>query len=136
MFKAKIVHVGKIKSGPFKDLVDEYTKRLSVFAKVTHVPLNELRIPDGGFRILLTERGETMTSKAFAQSINVWTEQHQRELVFIIAGPFGHDPSVESNADVLLSLSPMTMPHDLAHVVLLEQLYRAGTILQGKTYHY
>ena len=76
-----------------------------------------------------------MTSTSFAK----WTQRYEdegQELCFVIGGPFGLSPEFKKEADVLLSLSLFTLPHDLAQIVLLEQLYRALTIIHKKTYHY
>ncbi len=140
MFRIKIIQVGKIKKGPLEELSSEFLKRLSVYAKMEIILVKELsatNIKKGDTcTIMLSEDGKTMDSKMFAQSLITWTEQGQRELIFIIAGPFGFNRSLLKEVDVILSLSPMTFTHEMAYVLLLEQLYRAGTILAGKTYHY
>ena len=139
MYKLSIIHVGKTKNGAFSELAQEFEKRLSTYAKVTRTAVKEITpelFKKDDFTIMLSEDGATMDSHAFANNITTWTNNGQRELTFIIAGPFGYDRPLANNANLTLSLSPMTMPHDLALVVLLEQLYRAGTINTGKTYHY
>lgn len=139
MLKIKMIQVGKEKKGPFSELGTEYLKRLSAYAKTDVVIVKELSsdlFETNAFTIMLSEDGKTFDSKTFAENLTSWSEYGQREIVFVIADAFGFDRSLTQNADLTLSLSPMTMPHDLARIVLLEQLYRAGTILNGKTYHY
>ncbi len=139
MQKIKIITVGKLKRGPLKDLAVEYLKRLGPFMKVKEVVVDELSaelLDKQAVTIMLTEDGKAMDSTVFARTLEKWSEQGQRELTFIIAGPFGFDRALLKHADHVLSLSPLTFPHEMAYVILLEQLYRAGTILAGKTYHY
>ena len=139
MFRIKLIQVGKTKKGPLQELSAKYLKRLSAYAKIETIIVKELTAETfnkDGFTIVLSEDGQTMDSHTFANALESWSENRQRELTFVIAGPFGFDRALAKNVDLTLSLSPMTMPHELALVVLLEQLYRAGTILSGKTYHY
>ncbi len=92
-------------------------------------------IPPGGRLVALDERGGTSTSRAFADWVGQKRDQGVPALVFAIGGPDGLDESVRQRADRLLSFGAMTLPHELVRVVLLEQLYRAGTILTGGPYH-
>lgn len=78
--------------------------------------------------VALDERGKDYTSRQFAELLN-------SETAFVIGGPDGLDPSIKKEAALLLRLSAMTLPHALAQVVLLEQLYRAATLLTGHPYH-
>lgn len=128
-----------MKRGPLKDLVDELRKRFGPYAKVKELVVNEHTaeiLKEQDVTIMLTEEGKTMGSMTFAKTLLTWSEHGQRELTFVIAGPFGFNRDLLKHADHVLSLSPMTFPHEMAYVILLEQLYRAGTILAGKTYHY
>ncbi|MGB1556998.1 MAG: 23S rRNA (pseudouridine(1915)-N(3))-methyltransferase RlmH [Oceanococcaceae bacterium] len=84
--------------------------------------------------ILLDERGRQHDSRAFAQRVGQWDEQHA-QLSLVIGGPDGHDQALRGAAVETLSLSAMTMPHALARVVLVEQLYRASAILANHPYH-
>ena len=77
-----------------------------------------------------------MDSRDFAAFVRPLLESPQGECCFVIGGAMGLSPELLSRANVLLSLSPMTMPHELAQVVLYEQLFRAMTILANRTYHY
>lgn len=117
----------------------EYLKRLGPFMKVKEMVVDELSVElleEQDITIMLAEDGKTMDSTVFAKTLEKWSEHGQRELAFVIAGPFGFDRKLLEHADHILSLSPMTFPHEMAYVILLEQLYRAGTILAGKRYHY
>lgn len=137
MFRFTLVTVGKQKRGPLLDLRLELEKRLNPFAKYDSVVVNDVRpVASDAFTVLLTEHGKTYASEAFAQQLLKWSEQETRPIQFVVAGPFGVEPGIEKQFDATFSLSPLTFPHELATVVLLEQVYRACTILKGKTYHY
>lgn len=91
-------------------------------------------VPKGARVIALDERGEAWPTRTFADRLGRW--QHDgRSLVFVIGGADGLDATFRDAAETRLSLSPMTMPHGLVRVVLVEQLYRAATLLQGHPYH-
>lgn len=158
MLKIKIIAVSELKNSPWKELADEYLKRLRPYAKVEIVEVVETKfkneserekvqkdeakklekaIPADAFKICMDERGQQMSSQSFAARLDEWSNQGQTEIAFVIGGPLGLHPNVcSTNSDVTLALSKFTMPHDEARVVLLEQIYRAITILKGKTYHY
>ncbi len=85
--------------------------------------------------VALDPNGKSFTSESFAAKISAWQNQGKREILFIIGGPLGLHPSLLSRADLILSLSKMTFTHDMARLILLEQLYRAYTILKGEKYH-
>lgn len=92
-------------------------------------------LPKMGRKIVLDPKGKSFTSEAFAD----YVEQHTSvgdELIFIIGGTFGVSPRVTAACEQKLSLSAMTFPHEMARVMLLEQLYRACTIVSGKKYHH
>lgn len=92
-------------------------------------------VPPGGRLVALDERGATLSSVAFAEWVGRLRDQSVPALVFAIGGPDGLDESVRQRAERTLSFGAMTMPHELVRLVLLEQLYRAGTILAGTPYH-
>ena len=134
--KVTVLAVGRLRP-PYVDDVEHYLKMLTRYARVEVVELREdddvaRRIPDRSFVVLLDAQGRQMTSEALA----TWLEERRhegRDLVFVIGGAFGISlPS----ADLKLSLGLMTLPHQLARVVLVEQLYRAHRILAGEPYHY
>lgn len=86
--------------------------------------------------VLLDERGELLTSRKFARSIEQVMLAGVKRLVYVVGGPYGFSQDVYDRADAKLSLSPMTFPHDLVRLLFVEQLYRAMTILRGEKYHH
>lgn len=91
-------------------------------------------VPAAARLLVLDERGERWSTREFADRFADW--QHAgRDLVFVIGGADGFDPSFRAQADERVSLSPMTMPHGLVRVVFVEQLYRVATLLDGHPYH-
>ena len=157
MYKIKLITIGKQKAGPHQEISDEYLKRLKSEAAIQLVELTETpfrsvaekdkvlknetekiqrTISKGSFMVVLQAVGKNFSSEKFATEIDKISENSTREIVFVIGGPLGLSDEIKKQANLLLSLSPMTMPHDLARVVLLEQIYRAMTILKGKVYHY
>ncbi len=97
--------------------------------------LHEFQKP-AGLKLLLDERGKPMTSREFAAFLEKMIMAGHQRLVFFCGGPFGYDPSLRREADHLISLSAMTFPHELARLLLFEQLYRAMTIIKNEPYHY
>jgi len=138
--RIRILAVGKVRKGWVHEGVALYLKRLPGLEVV------ELR--DGGMAreaeligaalrpeeqlVVLTEEGQTFTSTAFAQRLE---GSGSERLAFVIGGADGLDPALKARARWRLSLSPMTFPHELARLLLLEQLYRALSIQQGGPYH-
>ena len=128
--------VGRLRP-PFTDDVEHYEKLLRRQARVEVVEVREdealeRRIPDRAYVVLLDTGGRELSSEAFA----VFLEQRRQaglDVVFVLGGPFGTDLT---RHDAKLSLGPMTLPHQLARVVLLEQLFRAHKILAGEPYHH
>lgn len=92
-------------------------------------------IPDRGFTVVLDERGQTFDSLKFAKWLERLTIDSPHGVNFVIGGDVGFDETVRQRADQLLSLSPMTLPHQLARVILLEQIYRACTLMRNISYH-
>lgn len=90
--------------------------------------------PKGSFVIALDETGTNLDSMTLARKLETWSESGQ-PLVFLIGGSWGLDPAMRSQANTIISLGKQTLPHQLARIVLLEQLYRAETISRGKEYH-
>ena len=89
-----------------------------------------------GLKLLLDERGPARTSREFAAFLAKLLGSGHRNLVFLCGGAFGYDESLRQAADHLVALSPLTFPHELARVLLFEQLYRALTIIRNEPYHY
>lgn len=132
-----IVAVGRLRS-PFIDDVGHYTKLLSRYARLELIDVREdqqvgRRIPERAFVSLLDVEGESLDSVAFSRFLE-GRRASGRDLCFVIGGPFGA-VSLE-HVDHRLSLGAMTLPHQLARVVLLEQIYRGHKILAGEQYHY
>ena len=94
----------------------------------------EAVLPKAGRVIALDERGTTMTTLELAQQLSIW-QQHGGDVSFVIGGADGLDAEFKQNADQLLRLSSMTLPHGLVRVMLAEQLYRAWSILKNHPYH-
>lgn len=155
MFKIKIIALGKFKEKAYLQLEQEFVKRLSPFAKVKIVELPEVpyrgkdniehvrekeaekiikHLPEAGIIILLDEKGIQRDSKNFAKFIER-IGGIGRELVFVIGSGLGLHESLKPYANHTISMSQMTFPHNMARVILEEQIYRAVTILKGKEYH-
>ena len=155
MQKVTILCVGKLKEKFYADAVSEYSKRLSRFCKLDIVELNEERLPEdpspAQIEAALSREADTIRAKlppaAMAVALCVEGKQRSSEelarlmadsvshLVFLIGGSFRLHPSIKELAAVRLSMSPMTFPHHLARVMLLEQIYRAYQINAGTKYH-
>jgi 23S rRNA (pseudouridine1915-N3)-methyltransferase len=131
-----VLAVGKVRP-PYADDVRHYERLLARHARVSLVEVREddrleRRIPDRAYVSLLDGGGAQYGSEAFAR----WLEERRqagRDVCFVIGGPFG---TALDRCDHRLSLGPMTLPHQLARVVLLEQLFRAHKILAGEPYHH
>jgi 23S rRNA (pseudouridine1915-N3)-methyltransferase len=93
------------------------------------------KLPREGLWIALDEKGKNFPSEGFALQLGKWITSGPKELAFILGGPYGLDASVKQDAGLCLSLSPMTLTHGLAKMILLEQIYRAFTLLRGEPYH-
>lgn len=136
-----LLHViarGKIGRSPEAELVARYQKRLQWPLKVTELPESGGRIPDSLTplrTILLDERGRQLGSDDFAALLGGWRDEGVREARFLVGAADGHAPGEREAADLLLAFGKATWPHLLARAMLLEQLYRATTILAGHPYH-
>ena len=91
-------------------------------------------LPDGAV-IALDARGKSITSGAFAQQLTRWRDDGRPAVSFVVGGADGLDPVLTARADLVLSFSPLTWPHQLVRIMLAEQLYRTTTILSGHPYH-
>lgn len=133
--RISLIAVGRLRP-PYQDDVEHYRKMLAGHAKVDLVEVREdekvpPRIPRRALTVLLAGDGQQLSSEQFSD----WLEERRhdgRDVCFVIGGPKG----LELAADMRLSLGPMTLPHQLARVVLLEQIYRAHKILAREPYHY
>jgi 23S rRNA (pseudouridine1915-N3)-methyltransferase len=141
----RILAVGKPKLGFARAGIEEYSGRLRALTdlKVDFVkPASGetesaalLRRSQGAYRIVLDERGDQVTSRELARRVGQWEQQRIETIAVIIGGAEGHLPELRAEADWLWSLSRLTLQHELALVVALEQLYRAYAIKGGLPYH-
>ncbi len=146
-----IAAVGRLRAGPERSLVDEYLRRtpwpveereIEVRRRLSGDALTAAEadalvaaVPQGSVVVALDERGETLSSPAFADRLGRWRDQGRPGVAFLIGGADGHGPAVRDRADLTLSFGPMTWPHLLVRGMLAEQVYRAWSILEGHPYH-
>ena len=154
MLDITILAVGKIKEKYFAEAINEYTKRLKIYAamKVVEIEstsfssgnrekakkeegekiLKYLKKNEGKHIIILDEHGLDFTSQQFSK----YLQEINKPIVFVIGGALGLSQEVLDIADYTMALSQFTFPHEMARLVLAEQIYRASTIANNKTYHY
>jgi 23S rRNA (pseudouridine1915-N3)-methyltransferase len=137
--KIKIVWIGKTKEPAIQSLTDEYLKRLARYADTEGIALkDEAALLKGRGRdtlVLLDSRGKQLSSEEFAEFLGNHQDRNPLPLRFAVGPANGFTAETRQEASLLLSLGKMTLAHELARVVLLEQLYRAFTILKGHPYH-
>ena len=140
-----------------KDLILKYEQRLPSYYNFERIEIPDIKnrknqtaqqqkfseeklfleyIKTSDYVILLDEKGKQMTSKEFAQFLNGQFISVTQHLVFVIGGPYGFSPNLYQRANAKISLSKMTFTHQMVRLFFIEQLYRAFTILQGKSYHH
>lgn len=147
--------VGRLRAGPERALVDDYLIRLDRTGRplglgpVTEHEIEDRKgggmsaegvllakaLPEGAALCVLDERGKTLSSPEFAQSLAGWRDAGRQDAAFVIGGADGVDPALRLRADLVVSFGRMVWPHMLVRVMLAEQLYRAATILAGSPYH-
>ena len=154
-----LIAVGKMKEKPYRQMADEYLKRLSRYGKVEEIELPDLpepqnsspaieaqikekegdtilsRIKPSDYVIAMTIPGKQWDSPGLSEHIDTLMERGNSSIVFVIGGSLGLSDAVIARANEQLSMSKMTFPHQLARVMLLEQLYRAMKIRSGERYH-
>lgn len=157
--RISIFAVGRLKSGPEKDLAFRYLDRFAKagpaigleFARIIEVAesrasnadtrkreeaaMLEKHLSDGAALILLDERGKALDSPAFADLVGTMRDSGKRDLIIAIGGADGLDPSLYDKASAVLCLGKLTWPHQLVRILIAEQMYRAVTILSGHPYH-
>ncbi|MEQ2456824.1 23S rRNA (pseudouridine(1915)-N(3))-methyltransferase RlmH [Flavonifractor hominis] len=160
--KGSTVHilcVGKMKEKFYIDGAAEYAKRLGAYCRlqITELPEERLpqnpsqaqidaalekeaaavtaRLPKGAAVVALCVEGELLSSEKLTARLQKWTDSGRNTLVFLIGSSYGMHPALKARADLRLSMSPMTFPHHLARVMLLEQIYRCFKIEEGSLYH-
>ena len=159
MQKITVLCVGKLKEKFYQEAAAEYTKRLGRHCKLEIIELPEQRLPDdpspaeiqkalraegdaireklpkGGAVIALCIEGKPCSSQELSRRMADFGVQGKTQLTFLIGGSVGLDEELKRQADWRLSMSPMTFPHHMARIMLLEQIYRAYQIEQGTKYH-
>lgn len=145
--KIKVAWIGKTKDAAIQALTDEYLKRISRYAEIEGIALREEEglqewLQSGKNRkrgastsVLLDSRGKALSSEEFARFMGEYQDRNPLPLVFVIGPADGFGETTRSAAHHVISLGKMTLAHELARVVLLEQIYRAFTILKGHPYH-
>ncbi|MEL7281407.1 MAG: 23S rRNA (pseudouridine(1915)-N(3))-methyltransferase RlmH [Pseudomonadota bacterium] len=153
--RVHICAVGRLKAGPERSLIYDYVSRFDRTGRALalgpcalhevderkasgmadEAALLEKALPDGAVRIVMDERGKTLSSVDFANMLARWRDEGRGDAAFVIGGADGLDPAFRAGADMVLSFGKMVWPHMLARVMLSEQLYRAATILAGTPYH-
>lgn len=159
MLHITIICLGKLKEKYWREAEAEYLKRLSPFTKVEIKELKEESFGDNynpdeikrleaekikkalvgkadGFIVALDETGESFSSMRFADKIKSLADNRTIDFVFILGGPLGLSESILKISDLTLSLSSFTYTHQMARVIMLEQIYRAMMINNGRKYHY
>ena len=146
-----LVCVGNLKEKFSKDCAEEYIKRLGAFCKISVIEVKEQNAFENpalivekegeqiiknlkGFVVLCDIKGETFSSEDFAHKIEQISMENST-ITFVVGGSYGVSEKVKALANANISFSKMTFPHNLFRIMLLEQIYRSFTILNGKTYH-
>ena len=156
MMKIKIVSVGSIKEKFLKDAISEYLKRLTRFAKIEIIEVDETKIQNKSeeqvkkeegerllkrigqdeFVFLLDLKGELISSEVLAQKINDLINKGISPLTFVIGGTLGLSEEVRKRANIKLSISKMTFTHQMCRMIILEQIYRTFKIINNEEYHH
>lgn len=159
MFDVTLIAMGKLKEKFYSSAASEYTKRLSGFCRFTLLELPESRLPEdpspaqvaaglekeadvilskiprGAWFCVFTPEGKTLSSEDFAEKLRQVKLSGKSSACFLIGSSFGIARRVKEQADFKLSMGPMTFPHHLARIMVLEQIYRAEAIQAGSKYH-
>jgi 23S rRNA (pseudouridine1915-N3)-methyltransferase len=154
-----VIAVGRLKSGPERDLVERYRERFSDLARrlgfraleVHEITESRARdtatrmaeeaaaikslIPEGAITVALDERGKAVDSATFAKQLGRWRDESTANVVFVIGGADGLSPELRRTIKTVFAFGAATWPHQLVRIMLMEQIYRAATILAGHPYH-
>jgi 23S rRNA (pseudouridine1915-N3)-methyltransferase len=154
-----VIAVGRLKSGPERDLVERYRERFSDLARklgfraldIHEISESRARdaptrmteeaaaitalIPDGAITVALDERGKAIDSTGFAKQLGRWRDESTANVVFVIGGADGLSPELRRTIKTVFAFGTVTWPHQLVRIMLMEQIYRAATILAGHPYH-
>lgn len=155
----RLICVGKIKEKYLVQGISEYVKRLSRYAKIEIMEVEDEKAPEalspaeeiivrqkegariskyfrnGSVKIVLAIEGKSYTSEEFSAKLHNLGLSGHSQLDFVIGGSLGLDPAIINQADLVMSFSKFTFPHQLMRLILLEQIYRAFKIMKGETYH-
>jgi 23S rRNA (pseudouridine1915-N3)-methyltransferase len=155
--KLSIICMGRTRERFIQEGIEKYLRYLKPYAPAELKILREEKVEDlrdaprvrkleaakiakalapGAYVVALDERGREFTSHEFAAFMDKALEKGTREMCFVLGGAMGLDETVTGQANTVLAMSRWTLTHEMARLVLLEQLYRAFTIIKGKTYHY
>lgn len=159
MFEMTLITMGKLKEKFYISAAEEYTKRMKSYCSLNLIELPECRLPENpspaeiaaglekeseqilakipknAWFCIFTPEGKTLSSEGFAKKLQEVKLSGKSSACFLIGSSFGISPAVKAKADFWLSMGPMTFPHHLARIMVLEQLYRAETIQAGSKYH-
>lgn len=154
-----VIAIGRLKQGPERELANRYSERFDDIGRklgfrsldIHEIPESRARdaatriadeaaaiaalIPDKSALITLDERGETIDSASFARHLGRWRDESVPNAVFLIGGADGLSPELRRKAKLSVAFGKATWPHQMVRVMLLEQIYRAATILSGHPYH-
>ena len=159
MFEITLIAMGKLKEKFYLSAAEEYAKRLKGFCSFQLIELPEYRLPEspspseiaaglekeadailgkipkGAWFCVLTPEGKMISSESLADKLSEVKKSGKSSACFLIGSSFGMAPKIKERADFKLSMSPMTFPHHLARIMVLEQLYRSEAIQAGSKYH-
>lgn len=159
MAGVSVICVGKLKEKFYIEAAAEYLKRLAPYCKLELIELPEVRLPQNPTQgeidaalereaaairgklppstsvVAMCVEGRMQSSEELSRTLGNWEQSSAKRLAFVIGGSYGLHPSIKAQAWLRLSMSPMTFPHHLARVMLLEQIYRAYKIREGSSYH-
>ena len=159
MVEITLLAMGKLKEKFYISAAEEYCKRLGAYCKFHLLELPEVRLPEnpspaeiaagldkeaesifskvpkGAYLCIFTPEGKELSSEGFAEKIAQVKLSGKSSMCFLIGSSFGISPKVKAAADFKLSMGPMTFPHHLARIMVLEQIYRAEAIQAGSKYH-
>ncbi|MET0742683.1 MAG: 23S rRNA (pseudouridine(1915)-N(3))-methyltransferase RlmH [Microvirga sp.] len=156
--RLSLLAVGRLKSGPERELVERYRQRIEGLGRslgltgfdVVEIPESRARRDDdrrseeaaalldragAAALVVFDERGKTPTSEAFAARIGSWRDDGRRDVACLIGGPDGLDPTVRRRGDLVVGFGALTLPHQIVRALVAEQLYRTLTIWAGHPYH-
>ena len=154
MIEINVISVGNVKEKYLQELIADYKKRISKYAKIELIELKDesnkinenvvketegerilSSIKESFYVILLDLRGQMLDSISLSKKLDEISTYHSSKIAFIIGGSFGVSEDVKKRANYMLAFSKMTFPHQLAKGMLLEQIYRSFKILNNETYH-